>query len=247
MIFPEWTTFNIVFYGFFLILVLGIGPVEYFGMSMMNYSKFRKGTGLPGWVGMAFLYFVPIVVLTIAGWSYLLNATFVQWAVYLAVVLHFMKRVLESLFLHRYSGPIDWSTTVLIACVYSLASGMLGFVNREPLPAPDLWFSVGVFLFVVGVAGNFYHHKLLADLRKNSLEYFIPKGGLFEYVVCPHYLFEILIWLGIALLSRHLVAFIILFFIVFYLSARALRVLKWYHEKFKDFPKDRKAILPFVL
>ncbi|MFM8369926.1 MAG: hypothetical protein ACKOBD_14365 [Chloroflexota bacterium] len=26
-----------------------------------------------------------------------------------------------------------------------------------------------------------------------------------------------------------------------------MRVLKWYHEKFIDFPKDRKAILPFVL
>lgn len=97
------------------------------------------------------------------------------------------------------------------------------------------------------MSGNFYHHKLLADLRKNSLDYFIPKGGLFDYVVCPHYLFEILTWLGIALLSRHLAAWMTLLFIIFYLSARALRALRWYHSKFTGFPKDRKAILPFVL
>ena len=41
MIFPEWTTFNITLYIFFAVLVIGVGPAEYFGMSMMNYSKFR--------------------------------------------------------------------------------------------------------------------------------------------------------------------------------------------------------------
>lgn len=247
MILPEWTPLNIAIYAFFAILVLGVGPAEYFGRSMMYYSKFRKGTGIPGRMGMTFLYFMPIVALTFTAWSYLPNATLVQWAVYLAVGIHFAKRVLESLFLHRYSGPIDLFTTVLIAAFYSLAAGMIGWVNAIPLPAPDLGVYLGIPIFLLGIAGNFYHHKLLADLRKNSLDYFIPKGGLFAYVVCPHYLFEIMIWLGIALISRHLVAWLILLFIVFYLTARALRVLKWYHEKFKDFPKDRKAILPFIL
>ncbi len=247
MILPEWTPFNIAFYIFMSLLVVWAGPAEYYGMSMMNYSKFRKGTGLPGWAGMAFLYFAPVVVLTIIAWSYLPKATLIQWAVYLAVSLHFMKRVLESLFLHRYSGPIDPVTTLVIASFYSFAAGLIGWVNQASLPALDAWFYVGVVLFVFGQAGNFYHHKLLADLRKNSLDYFIPKGGLFAYVVCPHYLFEIVAWLGIALLSRHLAAWMVLLFIICYLTARALRVLKWYHEKFKEFPKDRKAILPFVL
>ncbi|GAB4399192.1 MAG: hypothetical protein OHK003_23030 [Anaerolineales bacterium] len=247
MILPEWTPLNVALYIFFAILVLGVGPAEYFGMAMMNYSKFRKQTGIPGRAGMAFLYFAPVVAVMLVAWSYLPTATLVQWAVFLTVVIHFGKRVLESLFLHRYSGPIDLFTTLLIAAFYSLAAGMLGWVNNNPLPAPDVWFYLGILLFILGITGNFYHHKLLADLRKNSLDYFIPKGGWFKYVVCPHYLFEIVTWLGIALLSRHLVAWLILLFIIFYLTARALRVLKWYHEKFKDFPKDRKAILPFIL
>jgi hypothetical protein len=247
MILPEWTTFNITLYIFFAVLVVGVGPAEYFGMSMMNYSKFRKDTGISGRAGMVFLYFLPFVAITFIAGSYLPTATPVQWLVYLAVAFHFIKRVLESLFVHKYAGKIDLFTTLLIAAFYSHAAGMLGWLNQNPLPAPDVWVTIGIALYIVGIAGNFYHHKLLADLRKNSLDYFIPKGGLFEYVVCPHYLFEILIWLGIALLSRHLAAFVVLFFITFYLTARAIRALKWYHEKFKDFPKNRKAILPFVL
>ena len=247
MILPEWTTINIVLYTMLAILVLGVAPAELSGWSMMYYSKFRKDSGISGRAGMVFLYFMPIVVLTILAWGYLPNAEFVQWAVYLAVALHFLKRVLESLFLHRYSGPIDPFTTLMIAAFYSLCAGTIGWLNRNPWTAVDVWFGLGIFIFVVGMSGNFYHHKLLADLRKNSLDYFIPKGGLFDYVVCPHYLFEILTWLGIALLSRHLAAWMTLLFIIFYLSARALRALRWYHSKFTGFPKDRKAILPFVL
>lgn len=247
MILPEWTPLNIALYTFFAILVIGVGPAEYFGMSMMYYSKFRKGTGIPSRAGMAFLYFLPLAAVTLTAMPYLPNATLVQWAVFLAVIIHFGKRVLESLFLHRYAGPIDLFTTALIAVFYSLAAGMLGWTNTNPLPAPDALFYIGISLFGIGISGNFYHHRLLTDLRKNSLDYFIPKGGLFEYAACPHYLFEIIAWLGIALISRHLVAWLILFFITFYLTARAIRVLKWYRNKFKDFPKDRKAILPFIL
>lgn len=247
MILPEWTTFNTILYSFFALLALGVGPAEYFGASMMNYSKFRTGAGISGRAGMAFLYFLPFVAITFMAWSYLPTATLLQWLVYLTVAFHFIKRVLESLFVHKYAGKIDLFTTLMIASFYSLAAGMLGWLNSNPFPVPDGWSYLGILLYIVGIVGNFYHHKLLADLRKDSLDYFIPKGGLFEYVVCPHYLFEILIWLGIALLSRHLMAWLILLFIVMYLTTRSWRALKWYHEKFKDFPKDRKGILPFVL
>jgi very-long-chain enoyl-CoA reductase len=247
VIIPEWTTFNIIFYSFCAILVLAIGPAEYYGMSMMSYSKFRKKEGIPAMYGMVIGYFMPIVVITLFAWSYLPKASFLQWALYLAVAIHFTKRVLECFFLHQFSGPIDIFTTLVIASLYSFAAGLLGWTNSTSFPAPDVWSVLGILIFVVGISGNFLHHKLLADLRKNSLDYFIPKGGLFEYVACPHYLFEILCWLGFALISRHFAAWLILLFVTCYLTARALRGLRWYQEKFKDFPKDRKAILPFVL
>ena len=247
MIQPEWTTLNTILYITLAVLAVGVGPAEYFGQSMMFYSKFRQARGINPRAGMVFLYSMPIVALYISARDYLAQADLVQWLVLAAVAVHFAKRVLESLFLHRYSGPVGLLTSLLIASFYSLAAYLIGWLNRSPIPAADGWFVLGVALFIVGTAGNFYHHKLLADLRKNSLDYFIPKGGLFERVVCPHYLFEIGTWIGIFLMSRHLAALLVLTFIVMYLTARSLRTLQWYHDRFPDFPKDRKAILPFVL
>ena len=74
MILPEWTTINIVLYTMLAILVLGVAPAELSGWSMMYYSKFRKDSDISGRAGMVFLYFMPIVVLTILAWGYLPNA-----------------------------------------------------------------------------------------------------------------------------------------------------------------------------
>lgn len=246
MIFPEWTTGNIVLYSFLTLLVLGVAPLELKGQAMMAYSKFRASKGISARLGMFILYFSPVVALYFSAKDYLSNATLIQWIVLASVFTHFAKRVLETLFLHRYSGPIDLFTTLLIASFYSFASFLIGYINRNPITSIDVWFTIGIVLYVVGMIGNFIHHKILADLRKNSLDYFIPKSGLFNYVVCPHYLFEIFTWVGIFLLSRHLATLLVLGFIIAYLSARSIRTLQWYKEKFSDFPKHVKALIPFV-
>lgn len=247
MIFPEWTTGNIILYGFLALLALGVAPLELNGKAMMAYSKFRQARGIPARLGMFILYFAPILALYISARDYLPHASLIQWVVFLSVLIHFAKRVLESLFLHRYSGPIGLFTTALIAVFYSFASFLIGYLNRNPIETPDVWFYLGGVLFITGIVGNFIHHKILADLRKHSLDYFIPKNGLFKYVACPHYLFEIFTWTGIFLFSRHLGAALTLGFIVMYLSARSVRTLQWYKEKFADFPPNVKALIPFVL
>lgn len=247
MIIPAWTTGNIILYGFLAMVAISVGPLEYFGQAMMAYSKFRPASGISTRVGMVILYATPLVALVISALPYLSNPTFIQVIVFASVFIHFAKRVLESLFLHKYSGPIGFLTTLMIAGFYSMAAFIIGYLNRTPLQTMDSWFYLGILLFIVGIVGNFNQHKRLADLRKDSMEYKIPSGGLFNYVVCPHYLFEIITWLGIFLLSRHLGALLVLAFIIAYLSARSIRTLAWYREKFKDFPTGRKGIFPFIL
>ena len=247
MILPAWTTGNIFLYGFLSMVAISVGPLEYFGQAMMAYSKFRPSSGISTRTGMVILYATPLITLVISALPYLPKPTVIQVLVFASVFIHFAKRVLESLFLHKYSGPIGIFTTIMIASFYSLAAFMIGYLNREPLRSMDVWSYLGIALFVIGFISNFYQHKVLADLRKDSLEYKIPRGGLFEYVVCPHYLFEVITWLGSFLLSRHLGAMLVLVFIIAYLSARSLRTLAWYREKFTDFPVNRKGIFPFVL
>jgi len=247
MILPEWTTNNILLYSLLAFIVLAVGPLEYFGQAMMAYSKFRPAQGLPTRMGMFILYFLPFLAVIVSALPYLAGPSVIQLFVFAAVAVHFLKRVLESLFLHKYSGPIGVFTTFIIAGFYSLAAYLIGYLNRDPLQSMDIWFYIGAALFIAGVIGNFIHHKILAGLRKNTMEYIIPSGGLFNVVVCPHYLFEIITWIGIALLSRHLGAFIVLFGFASYLTARSIRTLKWYQERFSEFPVARKALIPFIL
>lgn len=71
----------------------------------------------------------------------------------------------------------------------------------------------GAAVFLVGNALQLHSHALLAALsartssrrsRRSSsgaVRYRIPRGGAFEWVSCPHYLAEIVIYLGLALLA----------------------------------------------
>ena len=246
MIYPEWTIGNIIIHVFLAATALFVGPMEYYGQALMAYSKFRPVKGIPSRVGMFLLYFVPLLAAIFASLPYIQQPSLIQLIVFAAVTIHCAKRVLEVLFLHRYSGVMGIFTTVMITCFYSFIAYLVGYLNRTPLQTMDTWFYLGIILYLASIIGNFYHHKLLADLRKNSVEYFIPTGGLFNLVVCPHYLFEIVLWLGIFLLSRHAGALLILAFVIAYLTARSLRTLKWYREKFTKFPA-RKAIIPFII
>ncbi len=87
----------------------------------------------------------------------------------------------------------------------------------------------------------------MADLRQNTSGYVIPRGGWFEWAACPHYFFELLAWLGLALISSHLFVYIAFLGMFGYLLARSLKTLAWYRARFDGFPKERKALIPFLI
>ena len=246
MIFPEWNSLTIAFYGVLALMALSAAPMEYWGPLQLQYSKFRAPTGMPSRPGMIILYAVPIIVLVVAALPYLAAPTLVQAIVFGAVFLHFAKRVLESLFVHRYSGPMTILTVVMVTGLYSLLTGMIGYLNRQPLPMMDglAWF--GVALFLAGEAGNFVHHKRLAALRQGSMKYVIPRGLLFDYAICPHYFFELVSWLGVVLIARHFAVLLLFLFMIGYLTTRGIKTLRWYRAQFPDFPRDVKVLVPFV-
>ncbi len=61
------------------------------------------------------------------------------------------------------------------------------------------------------------------------------------------YTFEILTWLGIALASQHLYAYLVCTAMAVYLTGRAYATHQWYTDKFDSFPSDRKLLLPLLL
>ncbi|KAI3443758.1 hypothetical protein Pfo_000423 [Paulownia fortunei] len=153
-------------------------------------------------------------------------------------------------FVHKFSGWMDVEAMITISLSYLLSSATMIYnqhlMQAFPEPAIDLKY-VGISMFLLGIGGNFYHHYLLSKLRtKGEKQYKIPQGGFFSLLICPHYLFEILGFFGISCISQTLYVFSFTMGTTFYLMGRSYATRKWYESKFEDFPKDVKALIPYI-
>lgn len=109
-------------------------------------------------------------------------------------------------------------------------------------------FILGLILFVGGFSINFISDHMLINLRKpGETGYKIPQGFLFKYISCPNLFGEIIEWLGFALMCNHLAAWSFFIWTFSNLAPRAFDHHKWYKQKFENYPKERKALIPFVV
>jgi hypothetical protein len=245
---------------------------EVYGLNM-GYSKFAHGSKLPSVpskVGMFILYFpsacvAAYAIATLPHAPERLQAVVVAWMLF----LHFLKRCLEVLFLHRFSGETRLFDAIIIAIGYvTITAGSLIFGGSVSVKmdssalynalsirlAPNVPFQtlciIGFAIFLVGELGNLYHHWILANLRTNpgsEKRYFVPQGGLFFAVTCPHYFFEVIAFMGVASATTAIYCYLIAFAMFSYLSGRSYCTKQWYLKKIAGFPEDRKLIIPFVL
>lgn len=219
----------------------------------LAYSKFRKGGGIPTRLSMLIIYGIPLLV-AILGYNAMQRPDSVYHTVlFVAIVLHFGKRCLECLFVHRYSKPMGIGTTLFICGLYSYIALAAHYnqnvgVSLEKGDAlPLLPLVVGGLIFLVCQGANLYHHLLLRWLRKpGQTGYVIPEGGLFGQVSVPHYFFEILAWSGYAIMARHLSIWGIVIIIAGYLAGRAKQTRAWYVENVPGYPTERKALIPGI-
>jgi len=87
----------------------------------------------------------------------------------------------------------------------------------------------------------------MAKLRANGQTgHKLPKGGMFELVCSPHFLFEITFYFSIWILSGPRMIFPFIFTFCNQ-SVSALWTLSFYRTKFPDEIESRKAIVPFLL
>nr|XP_045007301.1 3-oxo-5-alpha-steroid 4-dehydrogenase 2 [Jaculus jaculus] len=111
----------------------------------------------------------------------------------------------------------------------------------------DVRFSLGVFLFILGMGINVHSDYVLRQLRKpGEIIYKIPQGGLFTYVSGANFLGEIIEWIGYALASWCLPALAFAFFSLCFLGMRAFHHHRFYLKMFEDYPRSRKALVPFI-
>ena len=112
----------------------------------------------------------------------------------------------------------------------------------------DPRFIFGGTLFFIGFVINLRADSILCNLRKpGEVHYSIPYGNLFKYVSCPNYLGEIIEWIGWAIMTWSIPGLIFAFWTVANLGPRAIAHHHWYKKHFAGYPRERKALIPFIL
>ena len=108
---------------------------------------------------------------------------------------------------------------------------------------------LGVLVFAFGELLNRYHHWLLARLRPPGVRtYGAPRGGLFGWVASPHYLGEILSFVGCAMMSDLLPVWGNALVVSAYLATRANTTLRWYQREMSlRIPSGWRRLVPFAL
>lgn len=142
-----------------------------------------------------------------------------------AILFNFMNAGLNGYFLAELAEPSAYDKTWIMS--------------------PS--FIVGASLFVAGMVINWRADHLLINLRKpGETGYKIPRGFLFDYISSPNLFGEIIEWTGFAIMAWNLPALTFMVWTFANLVPRAKNHHDWYKNKFLDYPKERKAVFPFL-
>lgn len=111
----------------------------------------------------------------------------------------------------------------------------------------DPRFVIGCAMFLSGFVVNNHADEVLRNLRAPwETGYKIPYGGAFSYVSAANYFGEILEWLGFGIACWSPAALTFAFFTLCTLAPRGHRHHMHYLSTFKNYPRERKAVIPFL-
>lgn len=125
--------------------------------------------------------------------------------------IHYAKRLLETLFIHRFSHATMPLRNLFKNCSYYwiFAMYVAYHVNHPWYTAPKQFqFLVGLVTFVLCELGNLSIHLALRDLRpagSTVRKIPVPTNNLFtllfNFVSCPNYTYEIGSWIGFTIMT----------------------------------------------
>jgi 3-oxo-5-alpha-steroid 4-dehydrogenase 3 len=116
--------------------------------------------------------------------------------------------------------------------------------------------SLACLVFIWAWKHQFVAHNIFAQLKKqlalsdSKNSHSVPYGDWFYYVSCPHYLAEILMYACISIILgiKHKTGIIIFIWVLINQVIAGMMSHFWYIEKYSHtYPKNRKAVIPFIL
>ncbi|XP_019734800.1 very-long-chain enoyl-CoA reductase isoform X2 [Hippocampus comes] len=176
-----------------------------------------------------------------------------NWVVHSACLCHsshYIKRILETMFVHRISHGTMPLRNIFKNCgFYWCAAAWMAYYINHPLYTPPLY---GQQQFCQ--VGNFSIHVALRNLKQpgSKVKKFPyptknPFTWIFWLVSCPNYTYEVGSWLGFSVMTQCLPVALFTLAAFVQMSVWARGKHRAYLKEFKDYPTLRSPILPFIL
>jgi len=239
------------------ILALAIPTFAVLALTTAPYGRHRRdgwGPTVParaGWILMEYPAVLGFIAVFACGRH---RAELVPLVLLAVWQLHYVHRTFVFPFRMRASERRMPLAIPLLGMLFNAANA---YVNARWISHlgsyPAAWladprFLAGLAIFGVGLAVNLHADTVLIHLRApGETGYKIPRGGLYRWVSSPNYLGEILEWCGWAVMTWSLAGLAFAVYTTANLAPRALWNHAWYREKFPDYPRERRALVPFVL
>ncbi|KAF1811211.1 3-oxo-5-alpha-steroid 4-dehydrogenase family protein-like protein [Eremomyces bilateralis CBS 781.70] len=191
------------------------------------------------------------------------RASELQTASLALVCLHFLKREWETVAVHRFSAATMparnivknsghyWLLSGLLVAFFTYSPSVSNPISAVAAPGASVWDPLplaGIALFAVGEGLNLVTHLKLSNLRPaGTTTRGIPRGfPLFETVTCPNYTFELLAWLGMALVNRSWTTVVFAVVAGATMGLWAQKKERRYRKEFKEYKRKRSVMIPFV-
>lgn len=158
----------------------------------------------------------------------------------LLIVGHFVKRELETLFVHRFSAStMPFRNVFKNSFHYWVLAGLniAGWIYAPNAPTAkdpnNLIMFAGLVLYAIGELGNLQAHLTLMNLRSpGGTERAIPQGWMFDLVTCPNYMTEALSWLGVLMVSNFSLS------VVVFMIVSVGQMMSWAKKKENRYRKE---------
>jgi 3-oxo-5-alpha-steroid 4-dehydrogenase 1 len=172
-----------------------------------------------------------------------------------AFVCHYINRALIYPQRIKTQGKTMPVSIMLSSMIFYIVNGyVIGYYFGSLKSYPVEWlydprFIIGLTLFLFGLFTNIQSDNILINLRKpGETGYKIPQGGMYRFISCPNYFGEMVEWIGFAIMSWSIPGAVYALWVALPLFAQGQIAHRWYVEKFgNDYPKNRKAIIPFLI
>ncbi|XP_009959627.1 PREDICTED: trans-2,3-enoyl-CoA reductase-like [Leptosomus discolor] len=171
--------------------------------------------------------------------------------------LHYIRHLLETLFVHKFSGGHTPLKNMIKGCAFywGFTSWIAYYINHPRYTPPSFGHRQVCFAalaFLMCEAGNHFINVALAHQNHSGSKACFPSPTynpftwLFLLVSCPNYTYEIGSWISFTVMTQTLPVGIFAFLMVIQMSLWAQKKHKLYLKRFYPEVRRKAAMIPII-